>query len=104
MAETFYPDPGVSYRRYLLLKFHWAMEFEEYGLAGVWRWRLEQITGSTPLPSGFPFLTLLQTRAYTAWEDLDGATVDELCRNLEIGPMDAQAILNAWKVLPTPDA
>lgn len=104
MTEPLVIEPGITYRRYLLLKFHAAMEMEQYALAGVWRANLEAQTGSTPLPSGFPFLTLLQTRAYTAWQDLDGATVDELCRNLEIGPMDAQAILNAWKVLPTPDA
>lgn len=104
MTEPLVIEPGISCRRYLLLKFHAAMEMEQYALAGVWRAQLEEQAGSTPLPAGFPFLSLLQQRAYTSWEDLDGATADELGRNLELGPMDAQAILNAWKVLPTPDA
>lgn len=104
MAEPLVVTPGVSYRRYLLLKFHAAMDLAEYARAGYWRARLEEQTGSTPLPSGFPFIALLQQRAYTAWEDLEGATVDELCWSLEIGPTDAQSILTAWQALPAPDA
>ncbi len=102
MNETLVVEPGMSPRRFYLLKFHALLLVESFAMAGVYRAKHDELTGSTPLPVGFPFLTLLQDNAYTAWEDFDGATLDEVCRNIGLGPMDAQAVLNGWKSLPVP--
>ena len=102
MTEPLVVERGMSYRRYLLLKFHAEMDAQNYELAGTWRALHDDLPGSTPLPVGFPFLALCQERAYGAWEDLFGATVDELTRNLELAPIDAQAVLATWSALPVP--
>lgn len=89
-------------RRYRALKARAAQERNEEGIAGAFKTKQEETPG-TPLPEDFPGyddLTVAEPTAYTTYEDLDGATVDELVAINGIGKATANKILAAvesWK-------
>lgn len=83
-----------SPRRYYLLKRLGAVQFSDRPLDGVWRSKQEALPG-TSLPSDFPSLSVLAEYGYTAVEDLDGATVDELRAFTSLTQREAEAVIAA---------
>lgn len=83
-----------SPRRFYLLKRLGAAQFSDQPLDGVWRSKQEALPG-TALPSSFPFRSVLVAVGYSATEDLDGATVDELRMFTTLSQRDAEAVIAA---------
>jgi hypothetical protein len=100
MAEVPFERVVTSYRRYALLKrLAWLFDLDNAAMAGVWRAKQEEQTG-TSLPVGFPFLTELQAAGYSTREDLDGSDDRELARYCGFSTRDAQVVLAAFVALP----
>lgn len=87
-----------SPRRYYLLKRKTAESVGEQPLNNVWRAKQEEQPG-TALPVTFPFRTRLVSAGYSAVEDLDGATADELQANTDLNARDAAAVVAAYAAL-----
>jgi hypothetical protein len=81
-------------RRYALLKRLYAARVGDTAMAMMWRGSQEAETG-TALSLTFPARTLLVAAGYTAIEDLDGATADELQRNAGLTASEAEAAIAA---------
>lgn len=102
LTPLFPAETPVTYRRYLLLKELAARALGFDGLAAAWKgYRLERTSG-TALPDTFPFRALLTSIGYSTYEDVDGATIDELLRYTPLGTVDAQSVLTAHRALPVP--
>jgi hypothetical protein len=85
----------MSYRRYLLLKELAARALGYEAVALTWKgYRLERTSG-TALPDNFPFRALLVSIGYTTWDELDGATVEELTGYTPLGTSDARSVLSS---------
>jgi hypothetical protein len=83
----------VVARRYYLLKRHAAAARRDDGLAAAWHAKQELEPG-TALPADLPALSRLNAAGYTAREDLDGATTDELQRH-GLSHREASAVIKA---------
>jgi len=72
-------------------------------LEGVWRYRQEECTPATALPSDFPYRAELDAHGYSVVEDLDGADEYELMQIAELTQREASDVLAALQpLLPTP--
>ena len=100
------PDPTAqitNQRRSALAEAYAYRDlFGAYGsavVAGLFAYhdRLPGPTGApaTPLPLNTPSRAVLVAGHYSAIEDFDGATVDELTNNLGLGEAEAAAALRA---------
>lgn len=87
-----------SPRRYYLLKRLSARLGADQPLDGVWRSKQEAQPG-TALPATFPHRSQLVAVGYSAVEDLDGATVDELTTNTDLNAREAAAVVAAYAAL-----
>lgn len=87
-----------SPRRYYLLKRKMAESVGEQPMNNAWRAKQEEQPG-TALPVTFPFRTRLVSAGYSAVEDLDGATADELQANTDLNARDAAAVVAAYAAL-----
>lgn len=87
-----------TYRRYLRLKLEAAAMRMDYGLVGAWAAKLEANPG-TPLAEDFPGRQKLAEAGYTALEDLDGATADELAAVKGLGASVVGQVLEAVATL-----
>jgi hypothetical protein len=98
--EPLFPaERPMTYRRYLLLKELAARALGLEAAALAWKgYRLEHASG-TALPDNFPFRALLASIGYTTWEDLDGATVEELTGYTPLGTSDASSVLSSTAAL-----
>lgn len=83
----------MRYRRYLFGKRKQADVESRHGAASAYRTQQESEPGN-PLPAGFILTTQLATAGYTTVDDLDGATVSELC-GAGFSRSEAAAILAA---------
>ncbi len=81
-------------RRYALLKRFYAARVGDTAIEMMWRGSQEAEPGSA-LPSAFPARTRLVAAGYTAIEDLNGATADELQRNAGLTASEAEAAIAA---------
>lgn len=98
MSTTTVGDATAEYslgsaRRFYLSKRRQALDVGDTGLAGVWRAKQEAQPGA-PLPGTFPAAEALSTAGYTTYEDLQGASVNELV-GAGISLTDATAALAA---------
>lgn len=82
-----------SVRRFYLSKRRSALAAGDSDLAGVWRAKQEAQPG-TSLPSSVPGAAALEAAGYTTYEDLQGASVNELV-GAGISLTDATAALAA---------
>lgn len=78
-----------------MLKRLGAVQFSDSPLDGVWRSKQEALPG-TDLPADFPMRSALATAGYTAREDLDGATADELRQFTTLNQREAEAVVAAF--------
>jgi hypothetical protein len=86
----------VSPRRYYLAKRIVSRQVDGgFGLTRVWQHHQEQ-QPHTLLPDGFPAKAKLATAGYTAFEDLDGASTNELCDWASLSQSQAEAVLAAY--------
>lgn len=86
-----------SPRRYYLAKRH-AAEQQREDIADLWRHKQEAEPG-TPLPTDFIFYDELVAEGYETVEDLTGASIRELHRQLGISERDSELILAALAAL-----
>ena len=101
-AEPLITEQPVTYKRYLLLKQFDAETRQLYALAGVWRATRAALPAGQPLPLTFPFAARLAAAGYTEREYLEGATAEELSREVGLGQSDAAVVLAALAALPAP--
>ena len=95
--EPLFPaEVPVTYRRYLLLKEFAARAMGYEALALTWKGiRLELAPGDA-LPTTFPFRAILIAAGYNELDLLNGATEDEIARNVGLAPFDAKAVVRAY--------
>lgn len=84
-------------RRHRLLKSRVAAAIGDRALAATWLGKHDAMPGR-PLPDGFPARAALEAAHYTAIEDLDGASADELAE-VGIPRADAHAAIAAVAAL-----
>lgn len=92
--------PALSYRRYLLLKRATQKALGNSHMEGVWRAAQEAVLPATPLPTNFPYLSVISIAGYTTREDLNGADVHEVERVAKISHQDAVVVIAAFAALP----
>lgn len=80
-------------RRYYLLKRLAATQRKDDVMAGAWQAK-QEAEPAAQLASGFPFRSRLVAVGYSAVEDLDGATTEELQQS-GFTPREADAVLSA---------
>lgn len=86
--------PVKRYRRYLLMKRAGHRALEPDGVLHlVFQSKQEDQLGE-PLPAGFILTAQLAAAGYTTVDDIDGATVSELC-GAGFSKSEAAAILSA---------
>lgn len=85
-----------SVRRYYLLKRLAARQRCEE--EGVWQAKQEAVAG-TAIPDDFPFRAALVAAGYSATEDLDDATPDELAEFASLRGRDSEAVFAALAAL-----
>lgn len=81
-------------RRYYLLKSFAAFDDGIEGLQRTW-WSKQDDASGTALDATVPFQTELAAARYTTFEDLDGATLDELRKRAGLNSSQAQAVIDA---------
>lgn len=98
MTDVDFGSPFQTLRRFYLKKRIMARLAGDLAISSLWQSRQEEQTG-TALPAGFPAKTDLATAGYTAAEDLEGATTDELVEWARISSKAASAVLAAYAAL-----
>lgn len=92
----------VKPRRFYLAKRIAARQQDgDFGLTKVWQHHQESLPG-VPLPGGFPAKAKLEAAGYTALEDLEGASTEELRDWASLSRSEAAAALAAHAaIVPT---
>lgn len=85
-------------RRHRLLKSQAARSIGDAGLSALWLGK-HDATAATALPTTFPSREALAAAHYTAVEDLDGATEDELAEQAGLSRASAREALAALTTL-----
>lgn len=92
----------VTPRRFYLAKRIAARQVDgEFGLTKVWQHHQEQ-QPHTLLPDDFPVKAKLVAAGYTALEDLEGASAEELRDWASLSHREAQAALKEYAALVPP--
>lgn len=91
--------PIGSARRYFLLQAQAEERQADPDFGGVWRGK-QQAEAGAALPASFPHLARLTAAGYSTREDLAGADVAELGRQVRLSAWDASAVLAALAALP----
>ncbi len=98
MTDLDFGSPFQTLRRLYLKKRIMARLSGDLALSSVWQSRQEEQAG-TVLPVGFPAKSDLETAGYTAQQDLEGATCDELVEWVHISSRAARSVLAAYAAL-----
>ena len=95
--EPLFPaEVPITYRRYLLLKEFAARAVGYEALALTWKGIRLELAPGDELPTTFPFRSILIAAGYDELDLLNGATEDEISRNVGLSPFDAKAVVQAY--------
>lgn len=86
---------GLPLRRWYLRMRREAEALDEAGIASALRYRQEQEPGTALPPLSASLVARLAAAGYTAREDLEGATADELADEAGLARSEARGVLAA---------